>query len=435
MDTVTEARMAIAMAIQGGLGVIHKNMDPEDQAKMVARVKHYLNGRINTPITVKSGMTMTEVENMRQEKRYKFHTFPVISDKGKMLGILTGSDTRFAENGEVTVAQAMTALDNDFLYGDPGTTAEAALVAMRKAKKNIMPLLDRGKIIGMYVFSDLERIFSGGTMHNVDQNNQLIAAAAVGAGKDALIRAEQLAAKGCDVFHIDTAHGDSKNVLWTIKELKKNHEEIDVIAGNVSHHDAVTRLISAGAGGIMVGQGPGSICTTRTQAGIGCPQVTAVYRCAKEAEGTGVPVCADGGIQDPGDIAVAIAIGASSVMLGSLLAGTDASPGEVVTHHGREMKYYRGMGSLAAMLSRAESRARYGQAGVDLEKLVPEGIEGMVPYKGSLTGVLNELAGGLRAGMGYTGSADIKDFQEKAELLRITGAGLAESHPHDITQI
>ena len=291
-----------------------------------------------------------------------------------------------------------------------------------------------GNIIGMYVFSDLVRIFSGQSMHNVDQNGHLIAAAAIGAGDEALFRAEMLLAARCDVLVIDTAHGDSKNVISTIKELKARHKSVEVVAGNVSCGESVERLIAAGVDGVLIGQGPGSICTTRIVAGIGCPQVSAVYECARAAEGSGVPVCADGGIQHPGDIAIAIAVGAGSVMLGSILAGTDKSPGDIIQSGGRQMKRYRGMGSLGAMLDRAESRARYGQTNVAVDKLVPEGIEGVVPYSGPLHDVLNQYVGGLRAAMGYLGQATIEGFQANAELFRITNAGLAESHPHDIVR-
>jgi len=425
------------MGVLGGLGVIHKNMDTERQVKTVKRVKHYLNGRrIDSPITVPPHMTLEEIETMCTEKRFEFRTFPVIDENGKMLGMLSGSDIDFvrATNySRVTAADAMTPLTRGFLRGKPDTTPEQALTAMRKAKKKVMPLVDRGRLVGMYLFSDLERVFSSSAPHNVDTNGQLTAAAAIGAGKSAIGRTEQLVPEAhCDVLHIDTAHGDSENVLWTIRELKKLFPYTDVVAGNVSHHHAVERLIEAGADGIMVGQGPGSICTTRTLAGIGCPQVTALYRCVKAAEKHDVPVCADGGIEHPGDITIALAVGASSVMIGSRLAGTDVSPGEKVTHNGREWKHYRGMGSLSAMLDRKESRARYSQEGIAVKKLVPEGVEGMVPYKGPLSGVINELAGGPRAGMGYIGAATILELQKKAKMLRITGAGLAESNPHGI---
>lgn len=434
MDTVTERPMAIAMAILGGVGVIHKNMTIDRQAKSVRRVKHYLNGRVRTPITVSPDMTLEQVLTMCDEKRYDFRTFPVVDGNGQMIGMLSGSDFRFAEYTDLKVHEAMTPFTEGFLHGEAGTTPEQAIAAMRRAKKSVMPLLDGQSVVGLYLFSDLERIFSGDSPHNVDADGHLIAAAAVGAGKPAIERAEALVASRCDVLHIDTAHGHSENVLWTIRELKRRFPDTDVAAGNVSNPKAVPALIEAGADGILVGQGPGSICTTRTQAGIGCPQVTAIYRCAKAAEGTGVPICGDGGIQDPGDIAIAIAIGASSVMLGNRLAGTDASPGEVMTHQGREWKYYRGMGSLAAMRSNEGSKARYGQAGVSVDKLVPEGIEGMVPYKGSIAGVIHELVGGLRAGMGYLGAATVEEFQAKAELIHYTTSGQAESRPHHIQQ-
>ena len=430
MDTVTEARMAIAMAELGGLGVIHKNMSPEKQVKQVVRVKHHLGGKVDQPITVDAAMTLQAIEDMRVQKRYGFQSFPVM-ENGIMVGILTGSDFRFAKDGQITAASAMTSIKSA-LVGTIETTPEEALEAMRRAKKNVMPLLADDSVVGMYVFSDLVRIFSGQSMHNVDQNGHLIAAAAIGAGDEALLRAEMLLAARCDVLVIDTAHGDSKNVISTIKELKARYKSVEVVAGNVSRGESVKRLIDAGVDGVLIGQGPGSICTTRIVAGIGCPQVSAVYDCARAAEGSGVPVCADGGIQHPGDIAIAIAVGAGSVMLGSILAGTDKSPGDIIQSGGRQMKRYRGMGSLGAMLDRAESRARYGQADVAVDKLVPEGIEGVVPYSGPLHDVLNQYVGGLRAAMGYLGQATIEGFQANAEVFRITNAGLTESHPHDI---
>jgi len=433
MDTVTERRMAIAMAMLGGIGVIHKNMTIDHQAKSVRRVKHYLNGRINTPITVTPEMTLADVLRMCEEKRFDFRTFPVLDENGKMVGILSGRDYRFPGGNDATVSEAMTPFDDSFLHGTIDTTPEEAMASMRRAKKSVMPLLDEGSLVGLYLFSDLERIFSADSPHNVDSNGHLIAAAAVGAGRLAIERAEALVESRCDVLHIDTAHGHSENVLWTIKELKRRFPEVDVAAGNVSSPGAIPDLVKAGADGILVGQGPGSICTTRTQAGIGTPQVTAVYECAVAAADSGVPICADGGVQQPGDITIAMAIGASSVMLGNRLAATEASPGEVRTLEGREWKYYRGMGSLAAMESNAGSRARYGQAGVAPGKLVPEGIEGMVPFKGPVSGVIHELVGGLRAGMGYVGAADIAELQAKAELIHHSPSSQAESRPHHIT--
>ena len=433
MDTVTEAKMAIAMAELGGLGIIHKNMSPEEQAKQVRMVKLYVNGRIESPICIEANSTVAEVEAWRASKGFKFHSFPVTGQKGELLGLVTRSDFRFVESPTMSVAQIMTSRDN-MVIAPASTTPEDALAIMRKHKKNALPLVDENsRVVGMYVFSDLSRIHSGQSSHNVDAKGQLIVAAAVGAGSDALSRAAQLAKVGCDVFVIDTAHGDSKNVHDTIKALKKSYPHIDVVAGNVSRGEATKRLIDVGADGVLVGQGPGSICTTRIVAGIGCPQVSAIYDCARAARGTDVPVCGDGGIQNSGDIAIALAVGAQSVILGSLLAGTKESPGEVVLQGQKQVKLYRGMGSLGAMLDRAESRSRYGQGGVSLDKLVPEGVEGTVPYKGDLSNVINQCVGGLRGSMAYHGQVTLAGLRDNVEIFRMTGAGLTESHPHDIT--
>lgn len=436
MSTVTEWPMAVKMATLGGLGVIHKNMDPEQQAKMVNRVKLYLNdsGRVDVPRTVLPDMTLAEVEVMRTEKRFDFKTFPVVNKEGVVVGMLSGSDFRFASDLSVTVGEAMTELKDGsgFLYGDKKTTPEKAFAQMRKAKKNVMPLLQEGKIVGMYVFSDLQRNFSGKSLNNVDSNGHLVAAAAVGAGDSALVRAELLAVARCNVFHIDTAHGDSKNVFNTISLLKRYYPEIDVVAGNVSRGESASRLVDAGADGILVGQGPGSICTTRIVAGVGCPQISAIYNCAKAVEGSGVPVCADGGIKHPGDVAIAIAAGAHSVMMGGVLAATDASPGLLIQEKGQQMKEYYGMGSRRAMSEREESRQRYGYGDVSTDSALPEGIEGKVPYKGLLENVLQQYIGGLRAGAAYVGAKTLPEFQQRAELFRVTNAGLTESHPHDI---
>jgi len=433
MDTVTEASMAIAMAELGGVGVIHKNMTPQEQAKHVKQVKHSLNGIVDKPVCVQPNMKLVEVEELRISRPFKFHSFPVVDENGKLVGLLTGSDFRFALSMDATVLSAMTPLSHGFLLGHPKTTPEVAFAAMQSRKKSVMPLVDEGgRVTGMYVFSDLERITAGNTLHNVDGDGHLIAAAAVGAGEDALIRAEQLVAARCDVLVIDTAHADSKNVLATLSELKRLYPDIDVVAGNISAAHSVKRLIDAGADGILVGQGPGSICTTRIVAGIGCPQVSAVYDCAKAARGSGVPICADGGIQHPGDITIALAVGAESVMLGSVLAGTDKSPGDVIQDGLRQVKRYRGMGSISAMRERAGSRARYGQKDTALDKLVPEGVEGAVPYKGPLSSVMHQYLGGLRAGMAYAGQATLEGLRNKAEIFRITNAGLRESHPHDL---
>jgi IMP dehydrogenase len=436
MDTVTTGPMAVAMAENGGAGSIYRMKDVHEQARHVRRAKFSLNGLIQTPITVQHDEIIADVVKIREQKGYKFETFPVLDESGKVCGLVSGSDFDFCENHNAQMSSIMT--DVNLLVSAPSnTTKREAYEIMRKNKKKVLLLIDDGELRGMYIYSDLVRTFAnGGAMYNVDKNGQLIVGAAVGAGPAAIERATALAEKNVDYFQIDTAHGDSGNVIWTIKELKRLFPHIDVLAGNVSSGRGAVALAKAGADGILVGQGPGSICTTRVIAGVGVPQVSAIYECvtALELAGYGhVPVCADGGINNSGDIVIALAVGASSVMLGRLLAGTEESPGETRLYNGAQVKDYRGMGSFGAMRDNAASRERYGQAAVSLNKVVPEGIEGIVPFRGPVAGVLNHHTGGLRSGLGYNGCRTIQELQAHAEIFRITNAGLSESHPHDIT--
>ena len=432
MDTVTGAEMAIAMAEAGGLGIIHRGFSPEMQAKAVARVKHRLHGLIETPITVQEDDTVEQVLRMRDEKRFAFHTFPVLNRSGMMIGLVTRNDFDFCTDHSQPVHYIMTPV-SELTKGPPGMTVPQAHELMFKRKKKVLPLLTEDSMLrGMYILSDLKRILSPRHKHNLDSHGQLIVGAAVGVGQGALERATLLAAKRCDVFHIDTAHGDSKNVLDTIRELKAAYPDIDVVAGNVSNGKSAKRLVEAGADGVLVGQGPGSICTTRVVAGIGVPQVSAVFDCVRALEGTDVPICADGGINNSGDIVIALAIGAANVMVGRLLAGTEEAPGETLLYQGMQVKSYRGMGSLGAMRDNASSRERYGQAGAPSTKIVPEGVEGVVPYKGTVQSVLEQYEGGIRSGMGSNGARTIQELAEKAEISRFSSAGLTESHPHDI---
>jgi IMP dehydrogenase len=432
MDTVTTAEMAIAMAEAGGLGVIHRGLTPAAQAKEVGRVKNRLNRRVETPIVVHDDMTVEAVLRMHEEKKWTFQTFPVVDAAGKLLGLLTRNDFEFCTDPSVAVTKIMTRLDC-LTTGQEGVTQQEAYALMTRHKRKVLPLLKvDGTLAQMYLFSDVKRILSPNSDHNVDRNGQLVVAAAVGAGKDALERAGLLARKNCNIFHIDTAHGDSKNVIETIALLKAEYPEVDVIAGNVSSGESAKRLADAGADGVMVGQGPGSICTTRVIAGIGVPQVSAVYECVQALLGTSVPVCADGGINSSGDIVIGLAVGASSIMLGRLLAGTEEAPGETRFFNGMQVKDYRGMGSLGAMRDNTSSRERYGQKGAAITKLVPEGIEGIVPFKGSVRSVLDQYVGGIKAGMGYNGARTIAELSEVAQLFRMSNAGLKESHPHDI---
>ena len=432
MDTVTTSRLAIEMASMGGLGIIHKNLSPKEQASEVAKVKLYLNGVVDTPICVRATETIGTILKRREEKGYSFHSFPVIDEHGKLVGILTKNDFEFCDDVRKTAREVM-ASNLVLVRSRVGT--EEAYAIMKKNKKKVLPVVNAdGGVGGMYTFKDLKRLMGGLSEHNVDERNQLRVGAAIGVGNDALERSSLLVEKHVDVLVIDTAHGDSKSVIETLKHLKGIYgDRVDIVAGNISEANSVERLIAAGADGVKVGQGPGSICTTRIIAGIGSPQVSAVYGCARVASQGEIPVCADGGVKYSGDIPIAIAAGASSVMLGSMLAGTEEAPGELVFFEGRQWKQYRGMGSMGAMEANRGSRERYSQGDVMRKSdLVPEGVEGLVPYKGNVRNVLVQYMGGLRRGMGYTGTTTIKELQERADFIRLSPAGDTESHPHDV---
>ena len=433
MDTVTTAEMAIAMAEAGGLGIIHRGLTPEIQAKEVGRVKHRLHGRIETPITVRPDDTVEAVLTMRESNMFTFHSFPVVDKTGKLVGLLTRNDFDFCTDLNQPVSTVMTPFSN-LVCAAPECTQQEAYALLQKRKRKVLPLIGDGETVkGMYLFSDLKRILTGSPEHNTTSSGQLVVGAAVGTGEEALARAELLVHRHCDLFVIDTAHGDSRSVISTLKELKHAYPDIDVVAGNVSNGKSAKHLAEAGADGVLVGQGPGSICTTRVIAGIGVPQVSAVFDCVKALEGTDIPVCADGGINNSGDITIALAIGASSVMLGRLLAGTEEAPGKTRVIDGVQVKDYRGMGSLGAMRESAASRERYRQEQSATSKLVPEGIEGIVPYRGMVHEVLNQYAGGVKSGIGYIGARTLNELQEHAEIFRISPAGLLESHPHGVT--
>ncbi len=427
MDTVTEAEMAIEIAKLGGIGVIHKNFTPQEQANQVAKVKFHLNGLIEKPICFDQNMTIEEILKRRTERGFNFHSFPILDGNHALAGILTKSDFDFCEDHSLKAKQIMT---RNVIAGRPGIGLREAYGIMQDSKKKVLPLVDKQKkIVGLYTYSDVKRILFGDSKaFNVDGSGRLRVAAAVGVLDDAFARTEILAREKIDIVIVDTAHGDSRGVIETVRQLKKKFD-VDVIAGNVSEADSAERLIKAGADGIKVGQGPGSICTTRIIAGIGKPQVSAIYECAKVAEKYKVPVCADGGLKYSGDIPIAIGAGAHSVMIGNMLAGTKESPGEFRFHQGMQYKVYRGMGSLGAMEEHKGSRDRYNQGKNDL---VPEGMEGMVPYKGTVKEVLYQYVGGLKRGMGYVGAGTIEELRAKARFVRITEAGKAESHPHDI---
>ena len=387
---------------------------------------------ITTPITVTEAMTLAEINAMREERRFSFHSFPVLGADGRLAGIITQNDFDFCGDLSLVAGHVMT---RDPITAGLGTTIDEAYAIMQSAKKKVLPLVDaEGHLLGMYLYSDLKRIKSGTSAgFSLDAQARLQVAAAVGTGDDALRRVELLKSY-VDVIVIDTAHGDSQAVFDTLKEIKHNYD-LDVVVGNVSEGSSAKRLVDAGADGVKVGQGPGSICTTRIVAGIGCPQVTAIYNVVRELEGSGIPVCADGGIEYSGDLAIAIGAGAHTVMLGKLFAGTEEAPGEAELQSGRWVKFYRGMGSPSAMRESASSRERYRQATSAPGKLVPEGIEAMVPYVGGLSTVMHQYLGGLRAGMGYVGAATIEELRQKADFWRISAAGMAESHPHGVQAV
>ncbi|MCX6786400.1 MAG: IMP dehydrogenase [Candidatus Kaiserbacteria bacterium] len=429
MDTVTESKMAIALAKLGGIGVIHRNLTPKQQSEEAQRVKFHLSGIIAKPITVLERMTMGEVETMRKERNFSFYSFPVINSNGKLVGLLTENDFDFCGDFSQPVSKIMT---RALTVASPSISMNGAYDRMKKEKKKVLPLINSdGTLAGLYLFTDLKRILLGQSkMYNVDKNGRLRVAAAIGTGEEEMERLQEIA-DYVDAVVIDTAHGDSDPVFRMLKAIKKKYD-LDVVAGNISEGDSARRLVKAGVDGIKVGQGPGSICTTRIVAGIGCPQVTAIYSVSKAIEGTNIPVCADGGIENSGSIPIAIGAGAHSVMLGKLLAGTTEAPGEVDFQFGSPMKYYRGMGSLSALESSRASRERYRQSDGGGNTLVPEGVEAAVPYTGDLSTIMHQYIGGLQKGMGYVGAATIPELRKKADFWRITSTGMKESHPHGV---
>lgn len=424
MDTVTEHRAAIMMARLGGIGVIHKNMDVESQVKEVKRVKKSESGVIIDPVSINPEATIFQALEIMKE--YRISGVPVVDESNKLIGILTNRDLRFETNFNKKISDVMTKIP--LITAPKGCTLDDAKKIFSTNKVEKLPIVDEnGKLEGLITIKDLKKRQEYPNS-NKDAFGRLRVAAAIGVGH--IERAIELCKVGVDALVIDSAHGHSKGIIDTLKELKTKINGVDIIVGNVANPNSIKDLADAGADGIKVGIGPGSICTTRIVAGVGVPQVSAIADCASQAKKFGIPIIADGGIKYSGDIAKAIAAGASSVMVGSLLAGCDESPGELITFQGRQYKSYRGMGSLGAM-SRGSSD-RYFQEGTAQEKLVPEGIEGRVPYAGSLKNVIHQLIGGLRSSMGYCGSQNIEIFQDKAEFVEITSAGLRESHAHDV---
>jgi IMP dehydrogenase len=438
MDTVTEARLAIAMARQGGIGVLHRNLSLEDQASQVDLVKRSEAGMITHPVTIGPLATIQEVDDLCG--KFRVSGLPVIDEDGLLLGIVTNRDMRF-----VLDVQRTTTLVKDVMTAMPLVTAPVGIVpdkaiaifAQHRIEK--LPLVDeQGKLRGLITVKDFDKSEKY-PLASKDSSGRLLVAAAVGVGTDAWERSMALVDAGVDILVVDTAHGHNKAVLEMVKKLKSEPfaKNVDIIGGNVATREGAQALVDAGVDGVKVGVGPGSICTTRVVAGVGVPQITAVYQASLACKPAGVPVIADGGLQFSGDIPKALVAGANAVMIGSLLAGTDEAPGEITFVGGKQYKTYRGMGSLGAMQSRGEtqsySKDRYFQDDVLREdKLVPEGIEGQVPYRGSVASVTHQLIGGLRASMGYVGGGTIPELQQKGKFVRITAAGLKESHPHDV---
>ncbi len=453
MDTVTESKMAIAMAKLGGLGVIHAGLSIEEQRREVRRTKLHLNGIVEKPVTISPDIQLREVETMRKQNDFDFRTFPVVNNEGKFIGILTGKDVEYAEDYSKTVAEAMTpATEVITISARHKYDIQAIYDLMRQHKISTLPVLnENGEVASMFVFSDVKRVIAGNPdQYNLDENGRLRVAAAVPTGEDGLARIEAMH-KYLDVVVFDSAQGDSKyarqslrdarklldSMRSSIREAKDAFNDIDIVVGNISSPQSVRELVIDEVDGIKVGQGPGSICTTRSETGIGMPQVTAVYEIAREAEKVAyeenrkpIPICADGGITNRGDISIAIAAGAHSVMIGSKLAGTDEAPGKVIYDSGRQVKKYRGMGSPSAIRDSAASRKRY-----DIEEsgvMLAEGVEAIIPYVGSVATVVALQAQALRKSMSYCGAPNIEHHRKHTPFVRITDKGLRESHPHDV---
>ncbi len=426
MDTVTGSRLAIALAQAGGIGVIHRNMTPAEQAEEVRRVKRFESGMIVNPITIGPNASLADALKLMAD--FKISGIPVVEPSGKLVGILTNRDVRFASKMQQPVSELMT---QTLVTVREGVNNEEAKALLHKHRIEKLLVVDGSyRCIGLITVKDIEKAQAFPTSCK-DAHGRLRAAAAVGTGKDGLTRAEALVDAGVDVIVVDTAHGHSSRVLDQVKAVRKISKDTQIIAGNIATADAAKALIDSGADAVKVGIGPGSICTTRIVAGVGVPQLTAIMNVAEACRKHGIPVIADGGIRYSGEVAKAIAAGADAVMLGGMFAGTDEAPGNVIMYQGRSYKAYRGMGSVGAMAGGSADRY-FQKADCDPGKLVPEGIEGRVPYKGPVQAIIHQLMGGLRAAMGYTGSATIADMQKQPQFVRITGAGLRESHVHDV---
>ncbi len=426
MDTVTEASMAVAMAQAGGMGVLHRNLDIAEQARQVRKVKRFESGVVYNPITLTPDQTLADAKALQE--RYNITGFPVVDEGGRVVGIVTNRDMRFAEDDKTPV-KVMMASDNLAMLREPADLAEAKSLMEARRIEKLLVVDGGGKLTGLLTLKDIEQAVLN-PFACKDELGRLRVAAATTVGDAGFERSEALIDAGVDVVMIDTAHGHSISVGQAVERIKKLSNTVQVVAGNVATAEATRALLDAGADAVKVGIGPGSICTTRIIAGVGVPQLTAINDCAEEAVKTGEPVIADGGIKFSGDFAKAIAAGASCAMLGSALAGTDEAPGEMILYQGRSFKSYRGMGSVGAMAR--GSADRYFQKELSSDKLVPEGIEGQVPYKGGVAQVIHQLIGGLRAAMGYTGNPDISSMRSNCKMVKISGAGLKESHVHDV---
>ena len=426
MDTVTEEKMAIAMAQSGGLGVIHRNLTIDEQARQVRRVKRFESGIVFNPVTLTSAQTLADAKEL--QSRYRVSGFPVVGDNGKVIGIVTNRDMRFAIDLKTPVSKMMTS-DNLAVLEEPADLTEAKHLMQERRIEKLLVVNKLGELTGLLTLRDLEQAVLNPTACK-DELGRLRVAAATTVGDGGFSRSEALIDAGVDLLVVDTAHGHAIGVIEAVKRIKKAYSNVQVIAGNVATGEATKSLIDVGADGVKVGIGPGSICTTRMVAGVGVPQLTAIMDCVEEANLSNVPIIADGGVKFSGDFAKAIGAGASCVMVGSLIAGTDECPGEIVLYQGRSFKSYRGMGSIPAMAR--GSADRYFQQDAETDKLVPEGVEGQVLYKGSASSVIHQLVGGLRASMGYLGVKNVQEMRVNATFVRITGAGLRESHVHDV---
>lgn len=430
MDTVTEARLAIAMAQEGGLGIIHKNMTPAEQAEEVRKVKKHESGVVLDPITIEADATVAEL--MRLRSQYNISGVPVL-ENGELVGIITSRDVRFETDYNKPVSEVMTPRERLVTVLEGTSQEEVTAVLQKNRIEKVLVVDSRGKLKGMMTVKDIQNTQDFPDACK-DSSGRLRVGAAVGTGPETPARVEALVKAGVDVIIVDTAHGHSKGVIERVKWVKENYPDVQVIGGNIATAEAALALVEAGADGVKVGIGPGSICTTRIVTGIGVPQISAVANVAAALQGTGVPVIADGGIRYSGDLAKAVVAGADAIMVGSMLAGTTEAPGEIILYQGRSYKSYRGMGSLGAMAQSQGSSDRYFQdANAGADKLVPEGIEGRVPYKGALGAIVHQLMGGLRAAMGYTGSPDMETMRTRPEFVRVTNAGMLESHVHDVT--